>query len=64
MKENEKISRQEAIKKMGKYAAFAALGTMVILNPAKAQTCSVNSFQGSKSKGFGVKRTRKGMFNN
>ena len=65
MKENEKISRQEAIKKMGKYAAFTALGTMIMLSPkkAQAQSCS-NTFQGGKSKGFGVKRTRKGMFNN
>ena len=64
MKENEKISRQEAIKKMGKYAAFTALGTMIMLSPKKAQAQSCSTFQGSKSKGFGVKRTRKGMFNN
>ena len=34
------ISRKEAIKKMGSYAAFAALGTMIILNPQKAQALS------------------------
>ena len=34
------ISRKEAIKKMGSYAAFAALGTMIMLNPQKAQAVS------------------------
>ena len=34
------ISRKEAIKKMGSYAAFATLGTMVMLNPQKAQAQS------------------------
>ena len=34
------ISRKDALKKMGSYAAFAALGTMIMLNPAKAQTQS------------------------
>ena len=63
MKENEKISRQEAIKKMGKFAAFAALGTMIMLSPKKAQAQSPTC-GGGKSRGFGVKRTRKGMFNN
>ena len=36
----EKITREEAIKKMGKYAALTAVGTFVILNPLKAQTSS------------------------
>lgn len=36
----EDINRREAIKKMGKYAAFTALGTMIILDPLKAQSCS------------------------
>ena len=31
------ISRKEAIKKMGKYAALTAMGTFMILNPKKAQ---------------------------
>lgn len=35
------ITRNEAIKKMGKYAALTAVGTFLILNPAKAQTNSV-----------------------
>ena len=37
---NKNISRKEAIKKMGSYAAFAALGTMVMLNPQKSQAQS------------------------
>ena len=36
----EELDRREAIKKMGKYAAFTALGTMVMLSPLKAQACS------------------------
>ncbi len=41
-KENniDKITRKEAIKKMGKYAAFTAVGTFVILNPLKSQAQS------------------------
>lgn len=63
--ENNNITRKEALKKMGKYAAFTALGTMIMLSPKQAQaqsgTCP-NGFQGKR--GFGVKRTRKqGMFN-
>ena len=34
------ISRKEAIKKMGKYAALTAMGTFMILNPKKAQAFS------------------------
>ena len=29
------ISRKDAIKKMGKYAALTAMGTFMILNPTK-----------------------------
>ena len=36
----EEITRNEAIKKMGKYAALTALGTFAILNPKKAQAQS------------------------
>ncbi|MBN1651444.1 MAG: hypothetical protein JXQ26_00840 [Tissierellales bacterium] len=36
----ELISRKEAIKKVGTYAAFTALGTMVILSPKAAQAGS------------------------
>ncbi|MBC2844473.1 hypothetical protein [Winogradskyella flava] len=41
-KENniDKITRKDAIKKMGKYAALTAVGTFVILNPLKAQQTS------------------------
>ncbi len=41
-KENntDKITRKDAIKKMGKYAAITAIGTFVILNPQQAQAQS------------------------
>ena len=39
---DEEITRQEAIKKMGKYATFVALGTMIMLTPKQAQAHSVN----------------------
>ncbi|MBP1839136.1 hypothetical protein [Formosa algae] len=35
-----KITRKEAVQKMGKYAAFTAIGTFAVLNPLKAQTTS------------------------
>ena len=35
-----KITRKEALKKMGKYAALTAAGTFLILNPKKAQAMS------------------------
>lgn len=34
------ISRQEALKKMGKYAGLTALGTFMILSPKQAQAQS------------------------
>jgi hypothetical protein len=34
------ISRKEAIKKMGKYAALTAVGTLIVLNPKQAQASS------------------------
>ena len=37
------ISRKEAIKKMGKYAALTAMGTFMILSPKKAQAQSAPS---------------------
>ena len=40
------ISRKDALKKMGSYAAFAALGTMIMLNPQKAQAQSPPPDQG------------------
>lgn len=40
-KEDKKeITRKEALKKMGTYAAFTALGTMVLLSPKAAQAGS------------------------
>ncbi len=39
----EEITRNEAIKKMGKYAALTALGTFIMLNPKKAQAQSPSS---------------------
>lgn len=61
--ESKNITRKEALKKMGKYAAFTALGTMIMLSPKKAQAMSCPSVVQGK-RGFGVKRTRKqGMFN-
>lgn len=38
--DNHKITRKEALKKMGKYAAFTAIGTFLILNPKTAQAQS------------------------
>ena len=35
------ITRKDAIKKMGKYAALTAVGTFMILNPKEAQAMSV-----------------------
>ena len=40
LENNNDISRKEAIKKMGKYAALTAMGTFMILSPVKAQTGS------------------------
>lgn len=37
---SEKITRKEAIKKVSTYAAFTALGTMVLLSPKASQAGS------------------------
>ena len=37
---NNSMTRKEAITKMGKYAALTAVGTLIILNPQKAQSQS------------------------
>lgn len=37
---NNQLTRKEAIKKMGKYAALTAMGTFIILNPQKSQAAS------------------------
>jgi hypothetical protein len=38
--DQKKITRKEALKKMGKYAALTAAGTFLILNPKTAQAQS------------------------
>ena len=57
-KENEEIipsgiTRNDEIKKMGKYAALTAFGTFMILNPkiAQAQSASPNPGGGSNPEG-------------
>lgn len=59
--ETKKITRKEAISKIGnygKYAALTALGTYLILNPKKAQAFSgptgPGEGQGNDSQGTGI----------
>ncbi len=55
------ISRKDALKKMGSYAAFAALGTMIMLSPQKAQAQSgppAPNFGGPNSNVRGVRIDR------
>ena len=68
---DEKITRAEAIKKMGKYAAFTALGTITMLNPKQAQACSSPPCGNGHGHGVGngnghggwrPQRTRKSIF--
>ena len=54
MVDEKKISRKEAIKKLGKYGKFTALtafGTFAILNPQKAQAFSIG---GGPGDGYGI----------
>ena len=61
-----KITRKDAIKKMGKYAALTAVGTFVILNPLQAQRSSPgqpsdpggNPFPGNTNPGGGGNNPR------
>lgn len=53
------ISRKDAIKKMGKYAAFAALGTFIMLNPKKAQALSGPPDQGGNFPPSGFRSNRR-----
>ena len=53
MKKEEEITRKEAIKKMGKYAALTALGTFMILTPKSAQASSPNGNGGGNGGGNG-----------
>jgi hypothetical protein len=39
-KKKKNISREEAIKKLGKYSAVTALGTFMLLSPKQAQASS------------------------
>ena len=39
-KSKDQITRNEALKKMGKYAAMTAVGTFLILSPKKAHATS------------------------
>ena len=48
---NKNISRKEALKKIGKYTALTAVGTLIILNPQKAQAASPDDNPGD---GFGM----------
>lgn len=50
---NEEITRKEAIKKMGKYAALTALGTFMILTPKAAQAQSPCHGRGCGNNGNG-----------
>ncbi|MCD6179873.1 MAG: hypothetical protein J7K39_08210 [Bacteroidales bacterium] len=45
-----KITRKEAIKKVGTYAAFTALGTMVLLSPKASQAGSTTPEAPKKEK--------------
>jgi hypothetical protein len=62
---NKDISRKDAIKKMGSYAAFTALSTMIMLNPQKAQAVSGppfppgQDFGGSNVRGVRINRNKK-----
>ena len=40
------VSRKEALKKMGKYAALTAVGSFILLSPKKAQAQSAPSSPG------------------
>ena len=48
-KQNEKINREEALKKIYRYAGMTAFGTFMILSPKKAQAQSIPPTPG----GFG-----------
>ena len=46
-KEKDNITRQQALKKLGRYAGLTALGNFMILSPKKAQA------QSPQQPGFG-----------
>ena len=47
------ITREEAIKKMGKYGALISMGTFMILNPKKAQAMSGSGGEDSDDSDLG-----------
>lgn len=47
------ISRKQAIKRMGKYAAVTAIGAFIILNPMKAQAASASAPANPNGNPFG-----------
>ena len=52
-KKNKNLTREEAIKKLGKYAAVTALGTFMLLSPQTAQASSpANPGDGFGGRGF------------
>ncbi len=51
-KRSEEITRKDALKKMGSYAAFAALGSVMLLNPQKSQAQSTPPNPGPNGSGF------------
>ena len=59
-KPSKDITRKDALKKMGTYATFAALGTMVMLNPLKAaQQSPPEGFSGGNQNGIrGARRNK------
>ena len=42
VKKGEKITRKEALKKAGKYAAFTAAASIILLSPKQAQADSTS----------------------
>lgn len=50
IKNAEQITRKTALKKMGTYAAFTALGTMVLLSPKASQAGSTTPEPPKKEK--------------
>ena len=71
--EQNNIDRREALQKLGKYATFTALGTIIMLTPQKAQACSsppcgnghghgVGNGNGNGHGGWRPQRNRKSIF--
>ena len=61
MEDKKKISRKEALNKLGDYSKFTALtamGTLMILNPQKAQA---QSYPDNPGGGFGFERFNENM---